>query len=118
MILVDVGQSIFESLGYRVVAVTDPVEALRIFKDNPDDFDLIFTDLAMPKMPGDELTKEVRSIRQDIPVIVCSGLTQSLTADRVKELGINAVLNKPLLKKDMAMIVRKALDSKDQNPDF
>lgn len=118
MILVDVGQSIFESLGYRVVAVTDPVEALRIFKDNPDDFDLIFTDLAMPKMPGDELTKEVRSIRQDIPVIVCSGLTQSLTADRAKELGINAVLNKPLLKKDMAMIVRKALDSKDQNPDF
>ncbi len=111
--LADVGKSIFESLGYRVVAVTDPVEAFRIFKDNPNDFDLIFTDLAMPRMPGDELTTEVRSIRQDIPIIICSGLTQSLTADRVKELGINAVMNKPLLKKDMAMIVRKVLDSKD-----
>lgn len=112
LILVDVGQSIFESLGYRVVAVTDPEEALRIFKDKPEDFDLIFTDLAMPKMPGDELAKEIRSIRKDIPIIICSGLSQSLTPERVKELAINAVMDKPLLKKDMAMIVRKVLDSK------
>lgn len=111
-ILVDVGKSIFESLGYSVIAVSDPVEALEIFRNAPDEFDLVFTDLAMPKLPGDELTREIRSIRNDIPVIICTGLSQSLTKEKLDELGIRAVLEKPLLKKEMARVVRNVLDSK------
>lgn len=110
-ILVDVAKSIFESLGYKAVGVTDPLVALEMVMKNPNEFDLLFTDLSMPKMPGDELAEKIRAIRKDIPVIICTGLSQSLTPQKLQEVGIRAVIEKPLLKKDMAKIVRTVLDS-------
>ena len=111
-VLTDVGKSIFESLGYQVEAFTDPVEALKAFEKSPGEFDLIFTDLAMPKISGDVLTQKIRAIRQDVPVIFCTGLSQSFSEDWLNNLGVRAVIEKPLLKKDMARVVRTVLDSR------
>ena len=92
-------------------ATRNPVEALRMFHDNPERFDLVFTDLAMPVISGAELTQKVKLIRPDIPVIVCTGSGQLLTHEKILELGVAKVIYKPLFIKEIAETLRKVLDT-------
>lgn len=60
-------------LGYSVTTSTSSIDALELFKSNPSAFDLVISDVTMPQMTGDELTKKLIAIRPDIPVILCTG---------------------------------------------
>lgn len=108
--IAEVGSNMFGRLGYSVVSKTDPREALNMFLQDKNAFDLVFTDLTMPEMKGDELAKKILMIRPDIPVIVCTGLDDQLNERDIKEIGIAALIVKPIAMKDMAVIVRKCLD--------
>ena len=109
--LVEMVTSKLEKLGYQTTATTNPVEALRMFHDNPERFDLVFTDLAMPVISGAELTQKVKLIRPDIPVIVCTGSGQLLTHEKILELGVAKVIYKPLFIKEIAETLREVLDT-------
>lgn len=87
---------IFDRLGYRVTAVTAPAEALERLRSDPHGYDLLVTDLTMPYMTGTELAQQALRIRSDLPVILTTGFVASLTADRVRALGIRQLLPKPL----------------------
>ena len=69
-LLLDMSKEMFESLGYNVEARISSLDALALFRDHPERFDLVITDLTMPNMPGDELASELLRIRADIPVLV------------------------------------------------
>ncbi len=71
-----------------------------------DTFDLVITDIIMPGMTGEELSRELLKIRPDIPIIICSGIS------REDKAGIQAYLSKPLSKEVLAGVVRKVLDEK------
>jgi len=71
---------------------------------------MIITDFTMPKMTGEKLAKEIKKIRPDIPIIICSGLNMRIAHENVKEFGIDNVLTKPLALDDIANTVRKVLD--------
>lgn len=114
-LLVAVGSKIFRRLGYNVVSITNPKEALDIFSRDITAFDLIFTDLTMPEMKGDELSKKILAIRPDIPVILCTGFEDQLNESAIREIGITAPIAKPIAMKDMAVIVRKCLDGAINN---
>lgn len=103
---------ILQRLGYDVVSKTQAIEALKLFQTRPHDFDLVITDMTMPKMTGDELAKEVLRIRGDVPVIICTGFSAKLTEEGAKEIGIRAVVMKPFDAADLARTVRKVLDQK------
>ena len=75
--LVDIGQQALQRLGYDVVSRTSPIEALELFKAKPDFFDLVITDKTMPGMTGDALAKELMNIRPNLPVIICTGYSQT-----------------------------------------
>jgi CheY-like chemotaxis protein len=109
--LVEMVRSKLEKLGYEIVATTNPVEALGLLRKNPARFDLVFIDFRMPAMTGDELAREVKSIRSDIPVIVCTGSEQSLEPEKTLELGIAKVICKPLFIKELSQTLREVLDS-------
>ena len=109
-LLAALGSKIFGRLGYSVVSITDPKEALSIFSQDINAFDLLFTDLTMPEMKGDELAKNILTIRPDIPVILCTGFDDQLNERDIREMGIAALIIKPIAMKDMAVIVRKCLD--------
>jgi CheY-like chemotaxis protein len=108
--LVNLGRQILESLGYRVEPRTSPIEALAAFRANPDKFDLVITDKTMPFMTGFDLAREIREIRQEIPIILCTGFGESADMRRAEALGINETLMKPLVLGDLARIIRQVLD--------
>jgi len=97
-------------LGYKVTSHLSCYEALNAFKANPQIFDLILTDMAMPKMTGDQLAKEILSVRQDIPIIICTGFSEQINKELAERIGVKGFLMKPVLKSDMAQMVRRVLD--------
>ncbi len=101
---------ILESLGYRVTIRTSSIEALELFRSKSYDFDLVITDMTMPNMTGDDLTKALLEIRDDIPVILLTGYSNKISEDSATQTGIKAFAYKPILKAKLAKIVRKILD--------
>jgi len=108
--IVDIGKGMLEHLGYTVVTRTSPIEALEAFKAMPDKFDLVITDMTMPKMTGDELAKELMRIRPDLPIILCTGFSELIDEHKAKAMCIRAFVMKPVVQREMAKAVRQALD--------
>ncbi|MDL1966961.1 MAG: ATP-binding protein [Deltaproteobacteria bacterium] len=111
--IVEIQQKMLEWLGYDVTASTSSVEALKAFQANPDKFDLIITDMTMPNMAGDQLAQKIMDIRTDIPIILCSGFSENMSNEKAKSLGIKDFLMKPVLMKDLSIMVRRVLDNKE-----
>jgi len=109
--LVEIAKDILERLGYEVVIRTSSVEALELFRAKADSFDLVITDMTMPNMTGDKLSKELMKIRSDIPIILCTGYSERISEEKAKSMGIREFVMKPLVMKDLAKTVRKALDN-------
>jgi CheY-like chemotaxis protein len=109
-LLLNLGKELLEGLGYRVQTRASSLDALEAFRAKPDSYDLIVTDLTMPHMTGDVLAKEVRTLRPNIPIIICTGYGTKLNEDKFKNIGINALLLKPVTFQLMADAIRKALD--------
>ena len=99
-----------EMQGYQVEAKNDPVDALELFRSRPDRFDLVITDMTMPKMTGDKLTKEILGIRPEMPIILCSGFSDKIDTERAMSLGIRKYIEKPLKMSDFLVSIRKVLD--------
>lgn len=108
--LVEMGREVLESLGYQVTATTDPLDALRMFREQPDAFDLVITDQAMPHTTGMHLAKELIALRGDLPVILSSGHTD-LDREAASRNGIRAVVSKPLTRAETARSIRAVLDA-------
>ncbi len=101
-----------ESLGYQVTQMTSSLAALEDFKRQPDAYDLVITDLTMPDLTGDRLARQILSIRNDIPIVLCTGYNHRLTKKDSQAIGIREHLIKPITMLDLAKAVRKALDTK------
>ena len=96
--------------GYKVTLQSDSLEALALFKNQPEDFDLVLTDMTMPGMKGDRLAAEIKKIRPDIPVILCSGYSKNISDEKISEIGISACIRKPFAKNELLNSIRCALD--------
>ena len=98
-------------LGYSVVAVGNGKEALEALSKAPGEYDLIITELHMPIMTGGQLAKQAGVISPGIPVILCTGFAEVLTQEEALEMGVAALVKKPMRKKDVARVIRDVLDS-------
>ena len=105
-----IGQEILAGMGYRVTAMTRSTEALELFQNDPNHFDLVITDQTMPDMTGVMLCQKLRKIKPDIPIIMCTGYSEKVTPEVLEELGIAELVYKPLKPKEMGQIVRMVLD--------
>jgi len=108
--IVRLGQELLSPLGYTVEVHTSSLEALNAFRQNPQRYDLVITDQTMPGMTGEALSRELLRIRPELPIILCTGFSHIMTAEKAKALGIQAYLMKPLAIRDLAPIVRHVLD--------
>ena len=97
--------------GYDVTGCVDPAEALMLFKSDPSSFDLVITDLAMPKISGEQVISEVRAIRESLPIILITGYSQDVHLERLAKLGINRQIIKPVSAKDIASAIREVVDT-------
>jgi len=97
--------------GYTVKTFTSSRDALDEFAKTPDNFDLIFTDLTMPKMNGIELSREIHKIKQNIPIILISGLAELVPEEELKSAGIAIRHSKPVELVTLLKGVRSVLDN-------
>ncbi len=103
-------RQMLEELGYRVSAYTDSTEAFAAFRSRPDEFDLVITDMTMPKMTGAQLAQKIFEIRKDIPIVLCTGFSEQINGEKSKALGIRGYLMKPVIRTEMAKMIRKVLE--------
>ena len=112
------GKKILEKLGYQVVTCTDGHAALELFLAEPDSYDLIITDQTMPHMTGDMLAKEIHRIREDLPIILCSGNnlrdTYGLSQEKARAIGIREFMSKPYERYEMCQIVQRMFEYNNQ----
>jgi CheY-like chemotaxis protein len=100
-------------LGYKVTCSVKPEDALKLFRQDPHGFDVVITDLTMPKMTGLELAEKLSFIRPGLPIILCTAMNQAVSSTPdLKEAGISLVIQKPASRSEMAQAVRTVLEWK------
>ena len=103
-------------LGYQVTAVNDPEEALELLADDPDEYDLLLTDLQMPRMDGVELAARVGQLRPALPVVLSTGNRWSVPAATARAAGIREIVDKPFRLEELAQALRTVLDTAGVRP--
>jgi signal transduction histidine kinase/CheY-like chemotaxis protein len=103
-------QKILVRQGYAVTPFIEGISALKAFKENPDKFDLVITDMTMPKMKGDALSAELLKIRKELPIILCSGYYGHLDEDITQTLGIKKSIQKPIIGQELSAVIREIFD--------
>ena len=102
--------AILEDFGYRIITCENGKQAYELFRQRPEEFDVVITDLAMPEMTGDQLAREILKIRSSIPIVLCTGFSERFTEPQSRELGIRHYIYKPITGAELANIVREVLD--------
>jgi PAS domain S-box-containing protein len=105
--LVFLATRLLERCGYRVSGFTNAITALKQFRENPVEFDVLVTDLSMPGMSGFELTEEIHRTRSDIPVVLTSGYLQAEDQEKAEKLGIRETIQKPATADKLAGALEK-----------
>ena len=105
-------KSLLERQGYHVTTQSNSQEALSLFKVQPENFDLLITDQAMPELTGEHLAKEVLNIRADMPIILCTGFSSTIDKEKAMTIGIKAFAMKPVGQNIFSKLVRHVLDGK------
>jgi CheY-like chemotaxis protein len=116
-IIVNSVRNMFERLGYQVTALMDSEEALKLFSENPFQFDLVMTDQTMPLVTGEDLGKEMMRRRPDIPVILCTGYSDMISSEKAMAMGFQGFIMKPFTMREGAELVRRVLDQKEGRGD-
>jgi CheY-like chemotaxis protein len=107
--IAELGRKMLEGLGYRVSIATSGPEALELFRAEPGEFDLVVTDVTMPRMTGQSLIRRLRRLRPDLPAILTTGFTRALPPEEEEALGRPQFLPKPATKRELGEAVRRAL---------
>jgi len=108
--VIDMEENILKRLGYMVTARFSSLDALEAFRAHPDKFDLVITDMGMPNMAGDRFAAELIKIRPDIPVLLCTGFSDTMSEEKAASIGIKGFLLKPIILKTLARKIREVLE--------
>jgi len=108
--ILDTTKSILEKYGYKITVFKEGLSAFQTFAKDPNYFDLVITDMSMPNMAGDRLSAELIKIRPDIPILLCTGFSETISEEKALSLGIKGFLLKPIVMKDLAQKIREVLD--------
>jgi CheY-like chemotaxis protein len=109
------GKRMLESLGYTVDIKTDSLEALKVLREDPQKYDLLVTDQAMPKLMGTELIARIREVRPDLKSIIITGYQDSLPSNAMEQYGISDIISKPLILSEFSELIGKVLDQDLKN---
>jgi PAS domain S-box-containing protein len=109
--LVGVAEEMLAEAGYEPVGFDSSVAALRTLRADPDRFDVVLTDEAMPELSGTALADEIRRVRPDLPIVLMSGFSDARVVSRARSSGVREVLRKPLRMRDIAECLERVLAS-------
>jgi signal transduction histidine kinase/DNA-binding response OmpR family regulator len=101
-------KQMMKRIGYQIEICTSSVEALELFQTKSDQFDIVITDMTMPQMTGDILAEKLRKIRNDIPIIICTGHSALIDEEKSRKMGMLYIM-KPITMVSLAKTIREAL---------
>ncbi|MFP5212197.1 MAG: ATP-binding protein, partial [Acidobacteriota bacterium] len=110
-VLTEINKELLQLLGYRVTTATSAMEALDLFAREPARFQLVITDMTMPKMTGAQLAERLLEIRPGLPILLCTGFSELIDKEKARAIGIRELILKPLRLLDLAKTIREALDT-------
>ena len=99
--------------GYEVIGKTSSASALNVFKEAPEQFDLVISDMTMPEISGDQLAQAIKQIRPGITIILCTGHSNRMDENKAKDLGIEAFITKPFSRKSITEAIPKVLSMRN-----
>ncbi len=105
---------ILHRLGYDTDTFSSSEEALARIQSHPHAYDLVITDMTMPRLTGDRLTQGIKKINPDLPVVICTGFSEKITPERAEAIGAQGLLYKPVVKTDMARVLAQVLGTARQ----
>jgi nitrogen-specific signal transduction histidine kinase len=108
-VIVNMARIMLKRLGYEVIGESDSRLALDTFRADPEAFDVVVTDLTMPGLTGVDLARELLRLRPDIPIVLCTGFSETETAEKARQVGIKELLMKPLVMRDIAEAIQKVM---------
>lgn len=109
--ILDIVTQMLSRLGYTISSCSDPEKGIQTFRDDPDAFDCVITDYYMPKMNGMEVSKKIKALRGDIPIILCTGYSEKVDQTTARQGGIDQVIMKPFYTRELADAIKKVLDT-------
>lgn len=109
----DVSKAMLSRHGYKVSAFENGSTALDEFKKDPFKYDLVVSDMTMPKMSGDKLALEILKINPEIPVLLCTGFSETLSNEKASAIGIKKILDKPIAMNTLLKNIREILDQNE-----
>ena len=115
--IASLGKDMLSSLGYDVTVHLSSLGAMKAFRANPDQFDLVITDMTMPGMTGANMAREMLKIRPGIPIILTTGFSERINEDEAKKIGIREFLMKPVSLPVLAAAVKRIMDQRDTSCD-
>jgi len=110
--ITELAEQLLIELGCDPTVVADPTRAAEIFRADPGRFDLLVTDYTMPGLTGEALIRELRTLRPDLPAILCTGHSHAVDQTRAAALGIYAYCLKPLRIENFARALRLVLQAR------
>lgn len=110
-VITTLGTLILEKLGYHVTVENSSIDALSLVESDPDIFDLVITDQIMPEMTGNILADKITKLKPDMPIVMCSGYTNTVNTNSFKSFGIRAFVPKPFSINSLAAVIRHVLDN-------
>lgn len=99
-----------DEFGYKVVAFTNPIKALKAFNKDPEMFDLVISDVKMPEMSGVQMTSKMKDLKNDIPIIITTGYAEKQEADLLEDSGVDAFIRKPFKHDKLHEIIKNLLN--------
>jgi CheY-like chemotaxis protein len=105
----ELAAEILREIGYRVTSFSDSRAAMKAFEAAPGAFDVIVTDMTMPGLTGLQLAQRCMELRAGIPVVLCTGYSEQVSASKARTAGIKCFMAKPLGPAELGAAVREAL---------
>lgn len=109
-LLIDIGKELLKGLGYSVETRASSLDAYEAFRATPEKYDLIVSDVTMPKLTGEQLARKIQEIEPGLPIILCTGFSSRLNLEELKKIGVKKILMKPITLMELAVAVRTVLD--------
>jgi DNA-binding response OmpR family regulator len=107
-------KALLESMGYTVMVAEDGEQAVMTFRNSPDQFDLVISDVGLPKKSGWDAFLEMKKISATLKLILASGYLDEISLGQMLKEGVGAFVQKPYVPNEILRKVRDVLDGREE----